>query len=183
MKLDRLVVSVAITALAALGQQPQTLPGIGPGLPVVIDQYSELKAYLNLTDSQLRSLEEVAQQRREAEAKIWEQVHQKQTVLDALLNDASTDHLRIGQLMVEINTLRRQLPVSGAPYRTPALAVLNPEQRTKLGALSTAMTLAPAGYQATSLNLIDSPGDVRILPVPFRVYNTGTATSSSGGAR
>jgi hypothetical protein len=84
------------------------------------------------------------------------------------LRDGSTDALTVGRLLVEINGLQRQLPGSGAPYRTRAVAVLSDAQKQKLATLDDVLQLSRAAGEATALNLIESPRyeDPRILPFP-----------------
>lgn len=134
-------------------------------LPYPLPVADQLKTYLNLTDGQIAGLQQVQTRKQEAERKIYEEMQQKSQALNAMLEMNSTDAARIGQLMIEIQKLRKQLPVSGEPYRSQALAVLSADQRTKLPALVQAMQLQPAAYQAISFNLFDHPDSgPRILP-------------------
>lgn len=130
--------------------------------------YEDLKAYLGLTDSQVRSLESNLAEKHRAEQAIYQQISDKHRTLYTLLNEGSTDALQIGRLMVDIQALQKQIPAAGAPFRAPALAVLTAEQKAKLTALENAMKLQQAGWQAVTLNLLDPAqppiGLPRILP-------------------
>jgi Spy/CpxP family protein refolding chaperone len=119
---------------------------------------------LTLTDTQVRALTDVQNRKGEAERVIYQQLAEKERALSELLNNNSNDALRIGQLMVEINQIRKKLPINGEPYRSDALNVLTVDQKAKLPALVNAMKLQSAGWQAISLNLIDSPEQ---QPIPL----------------
>lgn len=159
----KLLTVILAAGTLAWAQSPAT-----PVMPVVPPQhYEALKQFLVLTDAQLNALIEVQRTRQNAEQAIWEQMRERQVELDRLLNAGSNDTAAIGRLMVEINNLRRQLPLSGAPYRTSALAVLNEAQKAKLPQLAQALTLQIPAGNAVSLNLIDGPPVTpypRILP-------------------
>ena len=135
-------------------------------MPIFKPQWTELQQYLSLTAAQLSTLESVYNSRMQAEQVVYQQMSEKQRQLNALLEQGSNDVTAIGRLMVDINNLRRQLPLNNGPYRTQALAVLTDAQKAKLPALTDALKLQTPGWQATALNLIDNPisQDPRILP-------------------
>jgi hypothetical protein len=116
----------------------------------------------------MNQLKDIQESRRRTDQAQMEQIQQRQTQLDALLRDGSNDALTVGRLLVEINSLQRQMPGSGAPYRTRAVAVLTYAQRQKLPALEDALRLGRAAGEAIGLNLIEAPRyeDPRILPYP-----------------
>ncbi|MBK9169711.1 MAG: periplasmic heavy metal sensor [Bryobacterales bacterium] len=142
-----------------------------PGTTVIGRPFepAALKQYLALTDAQVRALQQLQDDHRQAERKVYEQIREKDMQLQQLLRAGSSDAFAIGQLMVEINNLRRQLPISREPFRAPALAVLTEPQQAKLSDLTEALRIAPAGHQAVDLNLIDSPqrDEVWIQPYPM----------------
>jgi hypothetical protein len=165
---------IAATA-AAQNQADVPAPGI---LPAPYTPHAELKSYLNLSDAQAQALIDANQDRAEAEQAIYKQIWEKERELWGLLETGSTDAGRIGQLMLDVNALRKKLPISGEPYRSQALSVLNPDQKTKLGALESALKLQAPAWQAVNLNLIDSPqGEARlpmpVLPGAIRTLPTG----------
>jgi Spy/CpxP family protein refolding chaperone len=159
----RILISATLLAAAAAAQQP-TRPG-GPFLPPFI----ELRQYLGLTDPQVSSLEQVQNNRREAEAAVYRQISEKQIRLSQLLQAGSNDALQIGQLTIEINNLQRRVPAATEPYRSAALAVLTDPQKAKLPALVEALRLNATAYQAVFFNLIDPPAGNIGLPVPLPV--------------
>ena len=159
--------TVLFTAFLISGMVAAQEPGRPIGSPVVPLPYNEIRQYLVLSDAQVKSLEQVQSNRREAETAIYRQMAEKQSALNSLLQAGSTDALRIGQLTIELSNLRRGLPLSAEPYRSSALAVLAPEQKAKLQALADALRLAPAAYEAISFNLLDPPNRNIGLPVPL----------------
>lgn len=137
-----------------------------PILPYV--PWEELKAHLSLTDTQIAGLRKVAEASRTAESAIYEQMRERHQQLQQLLSQGTNDSVTVGRLMIEINTLQRQLPLPNTQYRTQALALLTDVQKAKLPALSEALKLSTAAYQAVELNLVERPvhagGPPRILP-------------------
>jgi Spy/CpxP family protein refolding chaperone len=167
---------VAALSLGSLAAQESGLTI----MPVVPQQWDQLKQYLVLTDAQVSSLEQLRQNRMQQEQTIYRQMSEKQRQMWELLQQGSNDAVTIGRLMVEINNLSRQLPLKGETYRAEVLALLTPPQKTKLPGLTDAMKLQSAAWQAIELNLIDNPNvpDVRILPAPL---NTISATEPFKG--
>jgi hypothetical protein len=131
--------------------------------------WDQLRQYLVLSDAQVSTLEQIMRNRSQAEQQIYLQISEKERQMYGLLQQGSNDSATVGRLMVEINNLRRQLPLKGDPYRTQALAVLNDSQKAKLPPLTEALKLQSSAWQAIQLNLMDNPAvpDVRILPYPM----------------
>jgi hypothetical protein len=134
-------------------------------LPPIPAPNSALIQYLGLTDAQLQALQDNQKNQNAASQGIYKQISDKQTSINNLIASGSNDALQIGQLTLDIGNLRKQLLTVGAPFREPALAVLTPDQKNKLPALTAALQLQSAGYQATSLNLIDPVNSPRVLPL------------------
>lgn len=129
--------------------------------------FADLKAYLNLTDGQVQAIQSVQKSRMQAEQAIYQEINQKQQQLNSLLQSGSTDAASIGQLMIDIQTLRKKLPLNGEPYRTESLAVLSQDQRNKLPDLVNALRLQAAGWQAVNANLIDAPKPPVLIATPL----------------
>lgn len=148
-------------------------------LPVIRQQWDELKQHLVLSDAQVSTLEQILKNRTDAEQTIYRQITEKQQQIYALLEQGSNDAATIGRLTVESNNLRRQLPLNSGPYRTQALAVLNDAQKGKLTNLNEALKLQTPGWQAVQLNLIDNPSipDIRILPYPVSASETAISSN------
>jgi len=140
------------------------LPFPSPGLPV--QSFQQLKDYLGLSDAQIQSLTDLLKSRNDAQQAIYKQINAKQQQLDALLKAGTNDALQVGQLTLDINALRKQLPIPNANYRPAALAILTAEQKTKLANLTAALQLQQPAWQAITLNLIDAP---QPQPVPLPI--------------
>jgi hypothetical protein len=160
----RTLLATVCLAAPVLAQLPDSISA----LPVIARDYDGVRQYLALSDAQMSQLREIQESRMKADQAIYQQIQQRQVQLDTLLRDGSNDALAVGRLLLEINGLQRQLPGSGAPYRTRAVAVLTDAQKQKLATLAEALQLSRAAGEATALNLIEPPhyGDPRILPFP-----------------
>jgi hypothetical protein len=126
--------------------------------------YNQLVTFLNLTSAQLQSLEQIQQQKNQAVQGIYQQVSQKQALLNTQLASGSPDPLQVGQLTIDIRTLQQQAQQASKPFRQPALAVLTQDQTNKLAALVQALQMQPAASQAISLNLIDPQNTPILFP-------------------
>ena len=134
-------------------------------LPSPYGSFEELKANLGLTTFQVEQLVAILQEKAKGLQETYKQIAQKESELYSLLNSGSQDVNRIGQLTLDIHNLRTQPPLSNNGYRQRALAILTPDQKTKLAILEQALRLNPPAYQAVTLNLIDGP-PAQILPLP-----------------
>ena len=139
--------------------------------------YAQLKAYLNLTDTQLQNLLSIQASRNNAQQAIYKQIADKQTQLNTLLSQGTTDALTVGQLEIDINNLRKQLPNSS--YRSQALAVLTPDQVAKLPSLVNALQLQTTAWQANALYLIDAPALNGPPPLPAMMPPVGVGLTSA----
>ena len=81
------------------------------------------------------------------------------------MKSPTADAFQVGRLTLEIRDLQKKLPLTGEPYRTNALNVLNALQKSKLPALTQALQTATPAYQAVSLNLIDAPQRPGVNPL------------------
>lgn len=161
MELNKLLLPVVLCLAPALAQEP-----------VVISARVEsaLRTWLSLTDSQMASLQQVQTEKRKAESAIYAQINERQQQLNDLLNQGSNDAATIGRLMVEINNLRKQLPLPGDQYKASSLAVLTEAQKAKLPALTEALKNFSAASEASYYSLIDSPAaGARPVPLPMPV--------------
>jgi hypothetical protein len=117
--------------------------------------YPELRSYLSLTDAQLQALITNQDNRNRALSGIYSQINDKYTALYQLLESEGGTATQLGQMLIDIRNLQRQLPQVDAPYRTQAAAILTADQKNKLPALIQAMNLQSSVWQAQSLMLID----------------------------
>ena len=175
--MKRVIATLLFAMSTTVAQNPESLAI----LPRVPQQWDELRQYLVLSDAQVSTLEQIMKNRSQAEQQIYLQISEKERQMYGLLQQGSNDAGTIGRLMVEINNLRRQLPLSGGPYRTQALAAINDAQKAKVAALVEALKLQSPAWQAVQLNLMDSPHvpDARILPYPMPSPSLG-ATAEAG---
>lgn len=150
MKLRFLAAVLFLTPVLASAQdRGSTL--IYPG-PV----FTQVKAYLGLTDSQMQSLQSILDSRNQAAQQFYNQINQKYAELNRLLEAGTGTAAQIGQLMLDIRALQKQTPPD-TPYRAQALNVLTADQKNKLPKLSEALQLQPAAGQAGMLLLIEYP--------------------------
>ena len=152
-----LLTAVTLITFLPLPAQVPAIIGIVPGPVSPQPSYPQLRAYLNLTDAQVQSLVANLTNRSTTQQAIYKQINDKQMQLNTLLSQGTSDALTVGQLEIDINNLRKQLPLPNSSYRLMALSVLTPDQTAKLAALVNALLLQPPAYQAITLDLIDAP--------------------------
>lgn len=175
----RLLVLAAVIFLTIAPLPGQV--GIVPMPMAPQSPFAQLKAYLNLTDAQVQALQAVQVSRNNAQQAIFKQINEKQLQLNTLLSQGTSDALTVGQLEIDINNLRKQLPLPNSSYRTQALAVLDPGQAAKLPGLVSALQLQLPAWQAITLDLIDTPGATGPPPYaapPTPLELTGGALAS-----
>ena len=163
--MKRLFLAIAIGCLAVSLLPAQN--GSPTPTPIAQPVYTQLKAFLNLTDVQVQSLIQIQTNRTAAQQAIYKQINDKQTQLNQLLSQGTSDALTVGQLELDINNLRKQLPLPNSTFRASALAVLTPDQTAKLADLVRALQLQQPAWQATTLDLIDSPAPSTPVPLPM----------------
>ena len=134
MKLQLLVV-IALAATTAWAQQE-------PGEP------RALKAYLGLTDGQLRQMANAREQAQKATQEkmkaLQPQMEQKQRALQELLARGGSDATAIGKAVLEVKAIERQMHDAHDASRMGALSVLTAEQRTKFKNIEDAALLPEA---------------------------------------
>jgi len=140
----------ALLPFVALGAALAQVP---PGPPPL----DELKAYLNLTDAQIQSIQQVRQQALTSQQTVFTQLQSKHQALRDLLDKGTSDAATVGKLMLEIRALQKQIELAMTTSRTQAVSFLSAEQKTKLTALEQAAKLRPAIEQATRLGLLEAP--------------------------
>jgi hypothetical protein len=142
--MKRTLILTAALAAAAFAQ-----PAAAPAA-----SYTEVKAYLNLSDSQIAGLQAVQKQLQTAVANLQQQIATKQTDLQSRLTAGSTDAAAVGRLLLDITALGKQFDTIAGGFRDQAKNLLTADQKTKLKALEDASKLQPAIRQATGLLLI-----------------------------
>jgi len=155
----------AVMGLGFAGFLPAQNDGGSGSLPTNKSPLSDLQTYLALTDAQVSSLESIQQQYQTDVSHIYAQITQKYQALYSLEQASSPDPLAIGQTLIDILNLQKQLQqLSTDTYHSQTLAVLNQTQAAQLGNLSAAIKLLPAAYEAESVFLIPALGCIGIQP-------------------
>ncbi|HLK67977.1 MAG TPA: hypothetical protein VKU19_31305 [Bryobacteraceae bacterium] len=140
-------------AAVPLWAQP-ALP-ITPAIPT--PAITALKQYLNLTDAQVTSLTAIVQQKASAIEQVNQQIAQKNQSLATMLASANPNPTTVGQTLIDIQNLEKQLAPTTEPYHTEALAILTPAQATLLSNLNTALQLQATACEAVNVNLLVLP--------------------------
>jgi hypothetical protein len=139
--------SLVLAAGALLAQPPA---GRTPNV-------TDVKAYLGLSDATVTSLEQLLQTEHQAVQALAQQVAQKQQELQAALKAGNSSAAVLGQFLLDIAALQKQIDQKRTDYRPQAVALLTTDQQTKLKALAAAQALIPAVQEATMLNLLAGP--------------------------
>ena len=137
---------LALTALAAAAWSQPAQPPI-----------TELQNYLSLTDSQVQALQTIQTQLRTSTASLRQQIAQKEQTLRTDLSAGNSSAVTLGQLLLDIQTLQKQITQAQTASQTQAAAVLNAAQKTKLQTVVDASKLQPQIRQAEMLDLIVPP--------------------------
>ena len=159
---------VLFSAVGLFAQVP-----VNSQVPRYQPNYEALKSVVNLTDEQIAQLRKFQQDRMTAAQALYQQIGQKQNVLNQMLEAGSSDATTLGNLMIDISILRKQTsPGNSASIHEQALGVLTDDQKSKLQGLQDSLKLREAGDQALSLNLLEMPPtairptqEKRIMPV------------------
>ena len=117
----------------------------------------DLKVFLNLSDSQIQGLVQLQQQKGQALQPVAQQAAQTQQQLQQILASPNPDPATVGQLVIAIATLGRQIQQVAGSFQQQASNLLQPDQKTKLPPLQLALELQPAAQQAVSLGLLNAP--------------------------
>ncbi len=126
----------------------------GPGGPPPAPSLNDVKTYLGLSDTQIQNLQSIRTQERNAVQPLAQQIGQKQSSLDSLLQQGSTDAAALGKLLIDIQNLRKQITQAHSNFHDQAVNSLTADQKTKLKALEAAAQLRPAIDQAAFLDLL-----------------------------
>lgn len=148
-----------------MGMGPGMGNGMGMGMGAGTQSFTELKAYLNLSDTQITSINNAVRTAAEANQALHTTIREKHTALQTLLNNGSTDANAIGKAMIEIRDLQKQITAAQAKIQEQALSFLTADQKTKLKALEDAEKLRPAIGQAHALHLLAPPANAGFGPM------------------
>jgi hypothetical protein len=120
--------------------------------------FTELKAYLNLTDTQVQALQTLRQNSMASMSSVHAQMRTAEESLQAKMQSgSSSDATAAGNLMMQISTLRKQVQQAQASLTQQSVATLTADQQAKLKALQAAADLQPDIMQAQMLGLLARP--------------------------
>ena len=125
--------------------------------------YSELQAYLQLSDGQLQALEQIQSQQDQDLHPKYQAIAEKSVRIRQLLGSGSADAAQIGQLEIDIVNLQKDLSVAYRPYRDRSFALLTADQKRLLPKLADALLLTKLAAEAAALRLIDDPNIIGAL--------------------
>ena len=117
----------------------------------------DLKAFLNLADSQIQGLVQLQQQKGQTLQPLVQQATQAQQKLQQILAAPNPDPAVVGQLVIAMTALGQQFQQIAGSFQQQAANSLQPDQKTKLPPLQLALELHPAALQAVSLGLLNAP--------------------------
>ena len=155
MKIFTVLVFVSTSVLFAQG--PPASGPMGPRPPRGPAATDEVKAYLNLEQAQVDQLVQLRKDERDEMKAVFEKIAENRKALREALQSTSPDASTLGNLMIDMQKLRKQIRETNENYHTKALAVLKEEQKTKLAELEAAAKLRPVIAQAHGLNLLLPP--------------------------
>ncbi len=118
--------------------------------------YERIRSFLALTDGQLQQLQQIQQQAGASIEALLASSEQKEQALRSALSAASPDAGAVGRAVLDTQTGHKQAQQIRETARQNAIAVLTPDQRQKLQALSDAMALVPAAHEAGGLGLLQA---------------------------
>ena len=143
-----------------------------PGPPPAPD-FTELKAYLSLTDAQVTSLHDLNRAQRDASRSVAEDLRSKHQALNTAMRSGSTDAATINSNALAVKAGEQKLLAIRQQYQTQAVASLSAAQQAKLKVLTDAAALAPSIRQASMLGLMDGPQQGRGGGGPVGMFRRG----------
>ncbi len=125
--------------------------------PSANSQPPDLKAFLNLSDSQIQGLVQLQQQKAQALQPAVQQAAQTQQKLQQILGAPNPDPTTVGQLVITMATFGQQVQQIAGSFQQQASNLLQPDQQAKLPPLQLALVLNAAALQAVALGLFNVP--------------------------
>jgi len=139
------LIAITLSVAAAFAQAP----GRRPHAMSMTPKTTAVQAYLNLSDTQIASLEQLRQQEHTALKPIMEQMR--------TLHQSMRAGTGAADAATQMQNLEQQAAPIRASFQQQAQAVLTADQKTKLAALEAAMALMPTIHEAMGLNLLAPP--------------------------
>lgn len=148
------IVLITLAATAAFAQGPGGFHRHSMSGPM---KTTAVQGYLNLTDAQITSLQQLHQSEMAALKPIYQQMGPLHENLRTQTQSSGADAAAVGKLVLSIESLEQQAEPIRSSYQQQALAVLTADQKSKLAALQSAAALLPAIHEAMALNLLTPP--------------------------
>jgi len=146
-------IGIALAASALFAQAPG-----GPRVHrMAAPKTTEVQSYLNLTDAQISTLQQLRQSEMAALQPIFQQIGPLRESMRTQEHSSSADATAVGKLVLSIQSLEQQAAPIRSSFQQQSLAVLTADQKTKLAALESAAALLPAIHEAAALNLLTPP--------------------------
>lgn len=118
---------------------------------------TEVQSYLNLTDAQISTLQQLRQSEMAALKPVFQQIAPLRDSLRTQEQNGNPDAAAVGKLVLSIQSLEQQAAPIRSSFQQQALAVLTSAQKTKLASLESAAAMMPTIHEATALNLLTPP--------------------------
>jgi len=150
----RITLMTAALAASLLAQPPAG----GPGERRMRPNHDAIKAHLNLSDSQVQTLEQIRQQQMDAVRPMMQQIGEKHGALSDLMQKGGADPTAVGKLVLEIDALEKSLSQKRSSFADQARNSLTADQKAKLKALDDMRKAMPVMDQATALSLLAPEG-------------------------
>jgi Spy/CpxP family protein refolding chaperone len=147
------LIPIALMATALFAQAPGHFGPRG----MAAGKTTAIQSYLNLTEAQITSLQQLRQSEAAALKPIYQQMGPMRQSLRTQEQSGSADAATVGKLVLDMKSLEQQAAPIRASFQQQAQAVLTADQKTKLAALQSAAALMPAIHEAGSLNLLTPP--------------------------
>lgn len=148
--------------------------------PAAAPAFTELKTYLNLSDTQISSITAAKAAARTANQALADQARTKQQALQTAIANGTTDAAAVGKAVLEIASIRKQIDAAHTKLREQTTSFLSADQKTKLKALEDAEKLRPAIGQAHALELLAPPANAAGRPGPGFGPGAGSGPGMGG---
>ena len=123
------LIGIALAASAVFAQGPGGPRMHGMATP---PKTTEVQSYLNLTDAQISTLQQLRQSEMTALKPIFQQIGPLRQSLRTQEQSGSPDATAVGKTVLSIQTLEQQAAPIRSSFQQQALAVLTADQKTKL---------------------------------------------------
>ncbi len=147
---------MGLAAAGVLLAQTAPRPGAAPPPGV-----AAVKEFLGLSDQQMQQLTQLRSEEQQLLQPLREQIRVKAQALQEAQKAASPNPTVVGQLVLDLQNLRKQIAAINGAYHAKAMALLDSAQKEKLETLAQAAQRANrarlAINGATALNLLAPP--------------------------